>query len=651
MNSVSLPDSVAGPHGFAVGCNYWGSKSGVRMWREDEWDATSIAADLDALAAQGVEMLRVFPTWCDFQPLARCLGYEGIPLGFVREGTDKRIVDPLWLDPGAVSRFRDFAAMAQERGIRLMVSIVTGWMSGRLFAPRMVEGHDLVSDPEAVMWEGRFARAFVRATRDLPAIAAWDLGNEFNCMGQIGSQAKAWIWVHVVASAIRLEDPDRPVAAGMHSQTTNLVGAQYENRNDWTLQMSGELLDILTSHPYPGSGLVPAHKGPFNSFRNALHPVAQCLLQSSATGKPAFPQEIGSLGPCMSPERVAALGMRQQLFTCWQHGLGAYLWWCAFDQTRLRYPPFDDNAMERELGVLGADRAPKPQALALKAFRDFRDCLPFGNLPPRRLDGVCLVSEREHFANQVFGAVMLSKAAGIDLAFQAPETRGLPEASFYVLPSGTGFRTWSQELWEDLLGRVKAGAALLVTRGEGAGFSGWAAATGMEQTLWNEERRIEFEFDGAKLVARDPRTMLQEPVPGGGCEVVARDAGGNVVVARKRLGKGKILVVNFALEKFVAESAPNAVDGDFTNELWRVYAWAAREAGVKRLVSKSDPRLVLTEHPTSDGATLVCALNTRPEKTEFAIDVSGRVGRVWNGAFENGRLRVGGNDGAVFEVL
>jgi hypothetical protein len=183
--------------------------------------------------------------------------------------------------------------------------------------------------------------------------------------------------------------------------------------------------------------------------------------------------------------------------------------------------------------------------------------------------------------------------------------------------------------------------------------------------LWNEERRIEFEFDGAKLVARDTRTVLQEPVPGGGCEVVARDAGGNVAVARRRLGKGKILVVNFALEKFVAESAPNAVDGDFTNELWRIYAWVAREAGVRRLVSKSDPRLVLTEHPalgerpsrpfrtgeTPVPPTLVCALNTRPEEAEFAIDVAGRVGRVWNGAFENGRLRVGGNDGAVFEVL
>ena len=672
MNSVSLPDSVAGPRGFAVGCNYWGSKAGIRMWRADEWDAASVAADLDALAAHGVEMLRVFPTWCDFQPLSRYFGYAGIPLGFVQDGTDRRIVDPLWLEPGAVARFRDFAAMAEARGIRLMVSLVTGWMSGRLFVPRMVEGLDLLNNPAALMWEGRFARAFVRATRDLPAIAAWDLGNEFNCMGKIASAEHAWLWIHTVASAVRLEDPTRLVASGMQDLTTNAFGPQYEKRRDWSLQMHGELLDILTPHPYPVSAPVPASRGPFNSFRGAMHPVAMCLLQEAVSGKPAFPQEVGSLGPRTCPERVAAAGMRQQLFASWQHGLSAYLWWCAFDQTELRYPPFDDNAMERELGILGADRAPKPQALALKAFRAFRDSLPFASLPPRRADGVCLVSEREDFWPQIFGAVMLSKAAGIDFLFQAPETHGLPEATFYVLPSGTGFRTWSQELWEELLERVKAGATLLMTRGESVGFTGWAAATGLEQTLWNEERRIEFEFDGAKLVARDTRTVLQEPVPGGGCEVVARDAGGNVAVARRRLGKGKILVVNFALEKFVAESAPNAVDGDFTNELWRIYAWAAREAGVRRLVAKTDPRLVLTEHLSgvattprrrnggasddegvvaTSPATLVCALNTRPEETEFSIDVAGRVGRVWNGAFENGRLRIGGNDGAVFEVV
>ena len=667
---VSMPDSVAGPRGFAVGCNYWGSKAGIRMWRADEWDAASIAADLDALAAHGVEMLRVFPTWCDFQPLSRYFGYAGIPLGFVQDGTDRRIVDPLWLEPGAVARFRDFAAMAEARGMRLMVSLVTGWMSGRLFVPRMVEGLDLLNNPAALMWEGRFARAFVRATRDLPAIAAWDLGNEFNCMGKIASAEHAWLWIHTIASAVRLEDPTRPVASGMQDLTTNAFGPQYEKRRDWSLQMHGELLDILTPHPYPVSAPVPASRGPFNSFRGAMHPVAMCLLQEAVSGKPAFPQEVGSLGPRTCPERVAAAGMRQQLFASWQHGLPAYLWWCAFDQTELRYPPFDDNAMERELGILGADRAPKPQALALKAFRAFRDSLPFASLPPRRADGVCLVSEREDFWPQIFGAAMLAKAAGIDLRFIGADSFPLPDASFYVLPSGTGVRTWSQETWEALLDHVRDGATLLATLGEGAGLSGWTAATGLERTTWKEARPIGFAFEGARLSARDTSTTVMEPAPEGGgavCEVLARDENGNVAVSRSRLGRGTILFVNFALEKAVAEgSAANVVDGDFTNELWRLYAWAAREAGVRRLVAKTDPRLVLTEHQSLLSSTccraaggsesadfphsaLVCALNTRPEESTFALDIAGSVGRVWNGSFENGSLRIRGNDGCVFE--
>ena len=55
-----MTETISGPRGFTAGRNYWGSKAGVRMWREDEWDAASVAADLDALASNGAEMLRVW---------------------------------------------------------------------------------------------------------------------------------------------------------------------------------------------------------------------------------------------------------------------------------------------------------------------------------------------------------------------------------------------------------------------------------------------------------------------------------------------------------------------------------------------------------------------------------------------------------------
>lgn len=635
---------------FLAGVNYWGSKAGVRMWREDEWDEASVEADVAALAAHGVELMRVFPTWSEFQPLMRCRKFQGKFGTILREGTDEEIFDPLWLDPGALARFGRLCDFAEAHGVKLMVSLVTGWMSGRLFAPRIVENRNLITDPEALMWEGRFARAFVRRMKDRQAIVAWDLGNECNCMGAVESPAQAWNWLSTISSAIRIEDPSRPVVSGMHSQTSNAYGPQWEGANWWSLQIQGELLDVLTPHPYPAAFRIEANRGPFHSFRNALHPLSQCIFYSAVSGKPAFPQEVGSLGPRMSPEWMAAAGLRQQMFACWSHGMPAYLWWCAFDQLHLGYPPFTTCAVERELGMLRADaaRTPKPQALALKAFRAFRDSLPFDLLPPRRTDAVCLVSEREEFYHQVFGALMLSKMAGFDIAFAPADSRPIPDSDFYILPSGKDWDTYGQQTWEKLVEKVRGGATLLVSRGGSAGYSNWLEFVGLEQVTYHKARNVRFSFEGREMSFSDNFTAEQRPVD---CEVVAADSDGNVVVSEKRLGAGKVIAVNFALEKCIVEQESEVADNSFSNELWRLYAYAAREAGVERLVSRTDPRVVFTEHPGESGPTLVCALNTRDTPVSIPVSVRGKVGRVWNGSFEDGHLSIGPNDGCVFEVL
>ncbi len=99
-----------------------------------------------------------------------------------------------------VRRFRDFCDMAEARGLRLVVGILTGWMSGRLFVPPALERRELLTDPAARMWEVRFVRRFVRETRDRPAIVAWDVGNECNCMGR-ASREEAWAWLYEITAA------------------------------------------------------------------------------------------------------------------------------------------------------------------------------------------------------------------------------------------------------------------------------------------------------------------------------------------------------------------------------------------------------------------------------------------------------------------
>ena len=57
------------PGEFFFGVNYWGSQAGVRMWRAENWSEREIEKDIAALAASGVEVMRVFPTWSEFQPV------------------------------------------------------------------------------------------------------------------------------------------------------------------------------------------------------------------------------------------------------------------------------------------------------------------------------------------------------------------------------------------------------------------------------------------------------------------------------------------------------------------------------------------------------------------------------------------------------
>ena len=640
--SAMAAEDIFRPGEFFVGCNYWGSKAGIHMWRAQDWDAAEIKKDLAALAATGVEVMRVFPTWSEFQPIIEYRCGTGNTRGYLYEGSETPIRNLGGLDEAAMARFRFFCDEAQRNNIKLMVSLVTGWMSGRLFYPRVLEGKDLLTDSDALMWEGRFVRAFVRETKGHPAIVAWDLGNECNNMGKVQRPSEAWNWLNTIVMAIRVEDPSRPVISGMH-------GIQSSALATWNLQMQGELMDYLTPHPYPAPFRVDANRGPFNGFRNALHPVGQCLFYEGVGRKRAFPQEVGSLGPIMSPGWMAAKGYRQDMFSSWMHGLAGFLWWCAFEQTHLAYPPFENNAIERELGMLNADanRTSKPLAAALKEFKAFKDALPFKSLPPRKTDAVCLLSEYEDAWQTSFGALMLAKQAGFDIAFTGAESGPLDDAPLYILPSGTSWETYTHGTWRRVLAKVADGATLLVSRGGSTGYTDWLEVTGLEQLLYRQSHDIDFTFDGVELRASDTFNVIQTPKD---CEVVAKDTSGNVVVAWRRYGKGQVIAVNFALELLSMTTLPNVFEGDFSNELWRIYAFAAKKAGVMRLVTREDTGLVVTEHPAENGKTLVCVLNTHDKPVSAKIGVKGSVCRIWNGTYADGTLSIRENDGCIFEV-
>ena len=624
---------------FRIGCNYWASHAGMKMW--SRWDAAQVEKDLDALAANGITVLRVFPLWPDFQPLTAWYEWGGHFREWAQ--SDGPLKNAACVDEEMMARFGQFCEMAERRNMKLVVGLLTGWMSGRMFAPPGLERLNLTTDPDARMWEVRFVRHFVREMKSRSAIAAWDVGNECNCLGE-ATRSEAWTWLYEITSAIRLEDSSRPVIGGMHSLECGPDAT-------WNLRDQGELVDVLTTHPYPLWTPDMNHE-PFNSLRNGLHASAESLFYAGVSGRPCFPEEAGDMGRNVCSEARAAGNVRNSLFTSWANGLGAFVWWCAFDQGHLDFPPYTWTAVECDLGLFGKGYRVKPVLKEMRDFSRFLKAFPYAKLPKRRIDAVCLASERGAAFPQSFGAFALSRQAGFDIEFAGAEGE-LPESGFYILPSGEGYDAYSVAAWRSVLSKVKCGATLLVTKGDKMALADFREATGNELDYSAKDlpSKVDFElvaFPGRAIRAKRSSTVRVLPRES---KSIGFDKNGDAMVTVANFGKGRVVFVNAAIERESFLGA-GAYFGDALNPLYLVYREAAKIAGVKRVVEKPafGPNVGLTEHKASDGTIVIVAVNYDPVEIACPVKINGNLGRVWRGDVSLDSIRLGPNDVAVFEV-
>ena len=616
------PRAFPPKEGFDIGVNYWASHAGMYMWRN--WNAAQVERDLDRLAEQGITVLRVFPLWPDFQPLTAAFRGRGVFRCWTQN--DGALKNYAAVDDGMVERFRFLCRAAEKRNLGLVVGLVTGWMSGRMFVPPALERKNALTDAESIMWQTRYVRYLVEALKNERAIVAWDLGNECNAMGT-ATRAEFRNWMHAIASSIRLADASRPVVSGMHS-----VSPKTDDMTN--VRDQGELTDILTTHPYP-LWTPGCNTEPFDTLRNGCHAACETTWYADLAAKPAFVEEAGSMGPGIVSEARAAASMRTALFSCWAAGIKSYMWWCAFDQNKLKFAPYDWAAIERELGVFKADGTPKPQAREMKKFRDFLDSLPFKALPPRRIDATVIVSEQEHAWRTSLGAWLLAKQAGFDVRYTLAESP-LPDAPFYILPSGRTYNAYLGSTWDDLREKVKAGATALVTLGEGTVLSDLAETAGIEvENHWEAPCTLNVDCGADSFAFTEPYTRELSLK---GASVLLKTRDGRPFMTEYAYGKGRLLFVNGAIESNAQLAA------------WPVYRLAAARAGVKRAVTRADPQLGLTEHPAEDGRIYAVAVNHSPRTMVFPLQVSGKVSRVWNGHYAGGSLSLGANEGCVMEI-
>lgn len=607
---------------FMLGCNYWASHAGAEMWKN--WDEEQVERDMQDLSEYGVKYLRVFPNWKDFQPVMPVYGGEGRIKEYMLEGC-REPENPWYLDEVMLDRFGKFCTVAEKYGMKLIVGLITGWMSGRLFIPSALNGKNLCTDPVALKFELLMVRGIVSRFCDRDVIYAWNLGNECNCMSKVNTREEAMVWTAAVSNAIRAADPDRPVISGMHSLSVDRDAWRITDQADWN--------DILTTHPY--AYFVPyCRNDPIDSIRTLMHGTCETMLYASVGKKPCLVEELGTLGPNICNDDISGSFMRLNLISNWANGSAGLLWWCAHEQLNLETPPYNWFMLERELGMLDINRRPKPILKEMKKFSDWLGTVDFELEAPVKDALILLTKEQDCWAT-AFMSFILGKQAGVTLDFLAPNL-DIPDSAVYFMPSVHSGCSLYARYYNQLLDKVYNGAVLYVSNGD-AFFNKREEVFGAS-VISSEDTYDSgtFTFNGSVIPYERYCKVGIEPTT---AQVLANDGNGKPIFTVNNFGKGKIYYLNFPLEDMLSRQN-HAFDGG----AYKIYEYVLKELLEKKTVRKLNSKVGVTENGSI--ATVINYSN-EPVKTGLYLQNGKRIGHIFRGNPDY----LEPCDGAVFEII
>jgi endo-1,4-beta-mannosidase len=351
-----------------VGVNYWPARTAMGWW--SKFDPAEVEADFARIAACGLDSVRVFLTWEDFQPAPD-------------------LVDRLMLE-----RLVAVADLAGGLGLGLIPTLFTGHMSGVNWIPtwalggsggdrrfRVVSGGRVVhtglrnwyTDSAVGDAQVLFAAEAAAALAGHEAVWVWDLGNEnSNCVIPPTLSA-ARVWLARLSSAIRSADETALVTVGLHME--DLEEARRIGASE-----ASKVCDLLSMHGYPiyarwADGPTDHQLLPF------LARVTRWLgegrdLVFSEFGLPTYrhgrgEHSIRGRGRSLCVEEDAGAAYTARALEALRRAgcLGALLWcYSDYDPALWESPPFDLAPHERTFGLWRVDGSAKPAVAAIAAF-------------------------------------------------------------------------------------------------------------------------------------------------------------------------------------------------------------------------------------------------------------------------------------------
>ena len=643
LAALGAPKTFLESGKLELGANYWSSYNATKMWRE--WHPEEIEKDFVTLKEYGMTTLRVFPTWSDFQPIvevhANCSLWDkskDTRMTLDEKPRPDTETGYAGVDVTMLGRFETFCDLAEKHGIKLVVAIMTGQMTFRNFIPPALENRNPYSDPYALAWEGRFIECFVNRMKGKKAIVAWESGNESRALCAAESKEQGEWWLRYIHSVIRVADPTRPVIS---VDGFEIAGGT------WQVRENAHLSDYVPHHLYA----LWRRDNPdrFDGIRNLYFAAAGVKGLEDISGKPSFLEEHGARRAEQVSRARLAKYMRPMLWNLWAADGKAMLWWCAFDQTKFEFAPYNWPEPCLELGIMKDDRSAYPAAEAMKKFAAFQKKLGFA-LPKAKADAV-VFSQDTQVEKQVHSCYVLARQAGIMPKFANPADP-IPDAACYFLPCAAGRAHLTTHNWEALKAKVRAGATLYVSWSE-TFLPALEEVCGMEldyREKTTDKLDLAFDVPGGEKFRCKATVGMRRHFISQGAEVLAKNANGEPFFFRHRYGKGLVYTLGYPLESQAYETV-----GGYAGDAWKVWKTVCP---VKRIFASGSSMVNASEHYFADGSCAVVVVNNSPEAYAGVPTIADgwKVASVVTDdetdvRWTDGRLELGANAAALFKLV
>ncbi|MET9406560.1 glycosyl hydrolase [Streptomyces sp. NPDC002935] len=324
------------PPAVRFGVNYTPSAGWFHHWLD--FDLDSVRADLDSIAALGLDHIRVFPLWPYFQP------------------------NRTLIRPRAVEQLVALADAAGERGLDVDVDGLQGHLSSFDFLPAWTQTwhrRNIFTDPDVVGAEARYLRTLAGALADRPNFIGMTIGNEVNQFAAgphpdpdriTAGQAEEWLCRLLAAC-----EEGAPGRTHLHA---SYDAAWYQDDQPFTPEHSARLGAMTAVHSWVFNGTAQRHgRTGVATEHHAAYLIELSKAWADDPHRPVWLQEVGAPAPLIPAEHAAAFTEATIANALDCPDLWGVTWWCSHDVSR---DLADFPELEYGLGLLTNDRQTKP---------------------------------------------------------------------------------------------------------------------------------------------------------------------------------------------------------------------------------------------------------------------------------------------------